>query len=130
LGDRGITGAADVYSLGVMLFQLIAGRTPFVHKSMGPMLAAHIMDKPPPLAEVAPGVPPSLAKLVARMLAKAPAQRPSVREVAAELQRIEAAGAIHDTVLSAPRPLVVPATPTPSSIAPTVISSETPSLVP
>ncbi|MDB4968557.1 MAG: serine/threonine protein kinase [Myxococcales bacterium] len=123
LGDRGITGGADVYSLGVMLFQLVSGRTPFLAKSMGPMLAAHITDTPPPLAEVAPGVPPALARLVARMLAKASAERPSVSEVAEQLERIEAADHAHPTMMDTPTPVAMGPTPTPASIAPTVISA-------
>jgi serine/threonine protein kinase len=128
LGDRGISGGADVYSLGVMLFQLVSGRTPFVHKSMGPMLAAHITDAPPPLAEVAPGVSQKLARLVARMLAKAPAERPAMKAVADELARIEAAESAHPTVMTMSPPQHMGPTPTPASIAPTVISAEHPPL--
>ncbi len=73
---------SDLYALGVMLFELCAGRPPFVGEGAGDVLAAHIHLAPPALSSLAPGVPAPIEMLVAHMLAKAPADRP---QSAAEL---------------------------------------------
>ncbi|MFO0850975.1 MAG: protein kinase [Gemmataceae bacterium] len=65
---------ADVYSAGCTLFHLLAGRTPFIG-SMVEVIVAHRSQPPPPLGALRPDVPPALAAVVARMLAKDPADR-------------------------------------------------------
>jgi serine/threonine protein kinase len=73
---------SDVYSLGCMLFEMIAGNPPFGGSRMRDLLTAHRFQAPPPLAAFAPEVPTWLARLVARMLSKAPVDRPqSMREI-------------------------------------------------
>jgi serine/threonine-protein kinase len=77
---------SDVYSLGCMLFEMIAGRPPFPCDSVRKLLAAHRSEAAPELREWAPQVPARVSRLVARMLAKAPADRPqSMGEVGAAL---------------------------------------------
>ena len=76
----------DVYSLGCMLFEMIAGDPPFGAGRVRELLAAHKLQPPPSLAASIPGVPAWLADLVARMLAKQADERPqSMREVVAAL---------------------------------------------
>ncbi|HET7600973.1 MAG TPA: serine/threonine-protein kinase [Gemmatimonadales bacterium] len=72
----------DIYALGIMAYEMLAGRTPF--EGMGPqqVLAAHVTRAPEPLAARVPGLPPALAALVMRCLEKQPEARP---ESAAEL---------------------------------------------
>ena len=66
------TPASDVYSIGVVLYQMLAGRTPFDGANAAELAAAHENDTPPPL----PGlVPDALARVVTRALAKDPADR-------------------------------------------------------
>ena len=67
---------ADIYSLGCTLYYLIAGVLPFDYNSDAKLLLAHQNEVPRPLAEVCPETPPELSDLVARMLAKSPADRP------------------------------------------------------
>jgi tRNA A-37 threonylcarbamoyl transferase component Bud32 len=80
-----VTDRSDVYSLGVMAFELLAGRAPFEATSPMALIAAHIKDVPPPIATLRPDLDPSFASLIDRMLAKAPRQRPSAEEVARTL---------------------------------------------
>ena len=81
-GLAAIGPGADVYSLGVMLYHMLAGRPPFLGESVGDVLAQHIRDQPPPLAEIysRPVPAPQLLSLVERMLAKEPASRPSMAD--------------------------------------------------
>jgi hypothetical protein len=74
---RGVDTRTDLYAVGAMAYELLAGQPPF-HGIEEPMaiLLRHVSDPPPPLAEAAPGVDPQLAAWVHRLLAKDPAERP------------------------------------------------------
>jgi len=74
-GGGTITPATDVYALGVMLYEMLAGRRPFLGDSLLQVAMQHLHQQPPPLADFNPAVPPGLAALVARALAKDPARR-------------------------------------------------------
>jgi len=77
---------SDVFSLGTVLYELLAGRKPFTGPSAFDIMAAVASDEPVPLPRLVPDLPPALADLVARMLAKDPAARTqSCAEVAAAL---------------------------------------------
>lgn len=74
-----VDARADVYSLGVILFELLTGRTPFQASSAVSMLLAHVSAPPPRLAELCPeyGTMPAVQHLIDRLLAKEPSARPS-----------------------------------------------------
>lgn len=78
---------SDVYSFGVLLFEMLAGRPPFVAEHQGDLLGMHMFQTAPPLLPLAPQTPPALAELVTRMLAKEPQLRPSMQDVLAWLDR-------------------------------------------
>src|SRR5438034_11788970 len=85
LGER-VDPRSDLYSLGVVGFFALSGELPFVGPDDMPVLARHVRDPPPPLASVAPGVPPRLAETIDRCLAKDPGARfPNGEALAAAL---------------------------------------------
>ena len=68
--------ATDLYALGAIVYELLAGRPPFDADSPMGVLYCHVHKPPPPLAERAPSAPPALREWVERLLAKAPSDRP------------------------------------------------------
>src|SRR4051812_17931123 len=82
-----VDGRADLYSLGVVAYQLLSGRLPFRGSSPTEVLFKHAYEAPPPLVEVAPEVPAEVAAVVSKLLAKSPGNRfQSCAEVRAALE--------------------------------------------
>ncbi|NHK98679.1 serine/threonine-protein kinase [Rubrivivax benzoatilyticus] len=69
--------AGDLYALGVMLFELLAGRRPHEAASLGELLQQVAQRTPPDLRTLRPELPPALCDLVAALLSKQPAARPA-----------------------------------------------------
>jgi hypothetical protein len=66
---------SDIYSLGVMMYQMFSGSLPFEADGLGNLLLAHMTQQPVPLAERVPNLPPHLAQVVARAMEKTPEAR-------------------------------------------------------
>jgi predicted ATPase/tRNA A-37 threonylcarbamoyl transferase component Bud32 len=66
---------SDIYSLACVLFEMLAGRPPFVAPTIDALLRMHMTVEPPRVTECVPSIPPGVAHLIARGLAKRPADR-------------------------------------------------------
>lgn len=73
----GLDVRADIYAVGILLYELLADRRPFLSERRSELLRAHLLQPPPPLEEVRPGlsVDPALEAVIMRCLAKAPEAR-------------------------------------------------------
>jgi tRNA A-37 threonylcarbamoyl transferase component Bud32 len=67
-----LDGRSDLYALGIMSYELAVGALPFVCKTPGEMITAHLKSMPPPPSQVAParGIPPLLDQVILKLLAK------------------------------------------------------------
>ncbi|MGE0131146.1 MAG: SUMF1/EgtB/PvdO family nonheme iron enzyme [Blastocatellales bacterium] len=62
--------AADIYSLGVLLYEMLSGRLPFTSQNQFDLMRAHIENPPPPIRQVAPQVPEHIEQAILQSLAK------------------------------------------------------------
>jgi len=80
-----IDGRADLYSVGVVLYECLTGRVPFSASTMVSLVARLLSEEPPPIEEA----DPALAALVMRLLAKQPVERiGSAEELGREVARL------------------------------------------
>jgi eukaryotic-like serine/threonine-protein kinase len=86
-----LTPAGDVYSLGVLLFELLAGNAPFVSPEPMDVIRQHRHEAPPDLSQLRPTASQELTQLVRRMLAKEPLRRPGAADVVRWLTELEIA---------------------------------------
>jgi serine/threonine protein kinase len=89
---RSVVDRSDVYTLGVILYEMLSGQKPFSSTSDAEMMFMHMSQEPKSLHELAPDVPAPLVELVHRMLKKNHAERPTAAQVASNLARIGGAG--------------------------------------
>jgi serine/threonine-protein kinase len=74
--DPMIDHRADIYAFGALAYELLTGQSPFAGRPPQAMLAAHLSEAPEPVDRRREGMPPALAQLIMRCLAKRPADRP------------------------------------------------------
>ena len=119
-----VSDRTDVYALGIMLFEMLAGKPPFFGEGPTALIGQHLFVDPPPLPQK---VSPDTAALVLRMLAKAPADRPSMVEVATTLSSLGDFSRISRMDLAAP---IAALTPQPSGGAAAVAAASSGSGIP
>src|SRR3954465_2617919 len=90
-GQR-VGAPSDLYSIGVIVYEMLTGRVPFAGESAGWIALKHVSEEPPPLRQLRPDVHPRLEQAVGRALLKDPAQRyASADEFIAALEQARAA---------------------------------------
>jgi serine/threonine-protein kinase len=108
-----VTAASDLYSIGVMLYEMLAGRLPFDGDSAVSVALKHLSEVPQPISRFRPDVDPALESVVMAALAKDPAQRwQDADDFAEALQaagaQIGQGGTGQDTAAFAPVPVPLP----------------------
>lgn len=76
-----LTEKVDVYSVGVLFYEILAGRPPFEADTASAIMRQHMFKEPRPLKEVVPELPEDILQLVHAMMAKKPEDRPSMAQV-------------------------------------------------
>lgn len=86
---RPIDARTDLYSAGVVLYELVTGSVPFEADTIAAMMNKHVNEAPPPPRRLNPEIPAALETLLLRALAKDPNQRyQTIAEMAAEMERV------------------------------------------
>lgn len=94
-GDPATDHRADLYALGCVAYEMLAGGGPFAGRPTHQLFAAHLTEVPALLNTTRPDVPYPLAQLVARLLEKDPARRPqSAREVLQSLEAVNTSAVV------------------------------------
>jgi serine/threonine-protein kinase len=106
-----LDGRSDVYSLGVMAFELLAGEAPFIKRNPVETLLAHAQAPIPSLAEKFPSLPIEVVQLVEAMMAKAPGDRPTLAAIRAVLKRLKGTKIPTVTAVGLAAPIVVASQP-------------------
>src|SRR6185312_6852759 len=83
-----VSAQTDVYSLGVMAYELFLEQLPFEAETSAEIMAMHLRATPPPPSELWPDIPPGLENLLLAMLAKDPDARPTMLTVAHTLELV------------------------------------------
>ncbi len=128
-GERPTT-ASDVYSIGIVLFEMLTGRTPYSGKDQRELALAHLQTPVPAVTDINPNIPQPIAQIVFKTMSKDPAQRYRMADqlgnvLRAYLERgypagtgmpapVQAAPGVQAPPVTYPAPPAAPAWPTPA----------------
>jgi hypothetical protein len=100
-GQKTIDHRADLWSLGAVLYELLAGRTPFHHiEALGELIIAICADAPPPVQNFAPWAPPEVARIISRAMRIDPAQRyQTAKEMFDDCRAVLSGTALDETMM-------------------------------
>jgi serine/threonine-protein kinase len=102
-GERNLDGRVDVYACGVMMYEAIVGKRPFLAPNYNALLLAIINTKPKPLREVRPATPAAMEAIVVHMMAKARDDRyASANAVLRDIQALPVAASLRANRVPAP----------------------------
>ncbi len=88
-GERGMA-ASDIYAIGVMLYEMLCGRTPFEGENVFAVMNQHVSQDPPSVLDCNPDIPPALATVVMRAIRRDSEKRyKSIREMMHDLQNLQ-----------------------------------------
>ncbi len=89
ISGRPVDHRTDVFSLGILLYQMATGHRPFAGASSAELASAILRDTPPPVSSLRPDLPPNLSRVIRRCLEKDPDHRfQTARDIANELQDV------------------------------------------
>ena len=111
-GDRGVDGRSDIYSLGIVGYQMLSGDLPFVASNTPGMFVKHLTEQPRPIGDRVQGLPEDLGAIIMRCLAKEPGDRfPTATALVSALNGRTTVGATSNSPYQphpAPEPTRVP----------------------
>ena len=121
-GDRGVDGRSDIYSLGIVGYQMLSNDLPFVASNTPGMFVKHLTEQPRPIGDRVQGLPADLGAIIMRCLAKEPSDRfPTATALVDALNGRTTVGATSNSPYqprSAPEPTRVPMSRNPTPVRP------------
>jgi serine/threonine-protein kinase len=88
ISDGASSPAGDIYSAGIIFYEMLTGSKPFWSEATGEVIHRILETYPLPVREINPGIPAELEALVKSMIDKDPARRPPLDAVESELRRL------------------------------------------
>lgn len=105
-GEKDLDGRSDLYSLGIIFYQMLTGDTPYQATTPAKVMMMHILEPVPDLAMIKPGVPPELSLWLQKALAKDPDDRFATGKQMGEALQAAVQGRTHHTLMTAQRTAV------------------------
>lgn len=119
-----VTPRSDIFSIGVVLYEMVTGARPFQGSSSMDVLAATTRDEPPPVSSHIPGAPPVIERLVRRCLAKEPSARfTNAAELGSALEAAAREVSAHELATTQAMPTPFPSSPPRPASAPSTTAA-------